>query len=391
MALEGTFKDFHIADIVQLIGLQRKTGTLTLEGEEDTLTVTFQDGAVTWAQSARLPWDRRMGQILLAQGRLQPGELQEALAAQQESRKRLCAILEERGLLPKQAWDSILAREVEEVLYRPFRWKAGRYRFVPASVVDLTEGAIGPLGAESVLMEGIRRVDEWPMIREKVPSPTMVFKAGSGAGMGNPRQVETGAASLLGLVNGRRTVQELVDASGLGEFAAMQALASLVEAGAIAPIGPGPTPAPAPAKTRGVPGAAGLSRRLSAGLPPRMARLLWGLAALWLLLALALFRVEPSGLLPLSPSRAAALDRIRSLQAQEELVALAREAERYVASTGEFPSGVEALGLLEGSAADPWGHPYRMRRSGAALRLRSGGPDGRMGTPDDLERVVGDP
>jgi len=50
MALEGTFKDFHIADIVQLIGLQRKTGTLTVESEEDTLSMIFQEGAVVSAR-----------------------------------------------------------------------------------------------------------------------------------------------------------------------------------------------------------------------------------------------------------------------------------------------------------------------------------------------------
>ena len=34
MALEGTLKDFSLADIFQLIGLQRKTGVLTLRGKD---------------------------------------------------------------------------------------------------------------------------------------------------------------------------------------------------------------------------------------------------------------------------------------------------------------------------------------------------------------------
>ena len=43
MALEGTLRDFSLADIFQLIGLQRKTGVLTLRSKEDTVTVTFLD------------------------------------------------------------------------------------------------------------------------------------------------------------------------------------------------------------------------------------------------------------------------------------------------------------------------------------------------------------
>ena len=34
MALKGTLKDFSLADIFQLIGIQRKTGVLTLKNDE---------------------------------------------------------------------------------------------------------------------------------------------------------------------------------------------------------------------------------------------------------------------------------------------------------------------------------------------------------------------
>ncbi|MFQ5768578.1 MAG: DUF4388 domain-containing protein, partial [Acidobacteriota bacterium] len=42
MALEGTLRDFSLADIFQLIGLQRKTGLLTLKGPDDTVTIPFE-------------------------------------------------------------------------------------------------------------------------------------------------------------------------------------------------------------------------------------------------------------------------------------------------------------------------------------------------------------
>ena len=386
MALEGTFKDFHIADIVQLIGLQRKTGTLTLEGEEDTLTVTFQDGAVAWAQSTRVPWERRVAQALVPRGALTPVQLQEALNIQKESKKKLNAILAERGFLQKKEWDSVLAREVEEAVYRPFRWTSGRYRFVSQPSVDLAEGKIGPLSAESVLMEGIRRVDEWPMILERVPSTAMVFKVGSRARKLNPKQVEPGDVKMLDIVDGKRTVQDLVDASGLGEFEAMRSLASLVGAGAITSVGP--IPAVPSVEIPAARVAPSLPTRVSLGPPPWIARAAWGVAAVWLLVSLVLFRAEPLGLFPLSASRAASLDRVRALQAQTDLAALARDADWYVATAGEYPTSLEALGRLGRPLQDPWGHEYQVRRTGAGVSVISGGPDGRIGTPDDV--MVGD-
>jgi hypothetical protein len=390
MALEGTFTDFHIADIVQLIGLQRKSGTLILEGEEDTLAITFQEGAVTWAHSTRVPWEQRMLQVLEARGLVTAVQIQEALNAQKEGKKKLSAILAEKGVLQKKDWDTVLAREVEEAVFRPFRWTAGRYRFAPETSAEPPEGRIGPLGAENVLMEGIRRVDEWPMILGKLPSRAMVLKVGFLAARMDPKQVEPSAVKILEFVDGKRTVQELLDASGLGEFEGMRSLASLVTAGAVMPVGPVPTAAPVESPVIRV--APSPSARAPGRPRAWIARLAWGLVAMWLLASPILFRLEPSGLWPLSTAQVASLDRVRSLRAQADLVELARSVEQYAATTGGYPTSLEALGTSKRPVRDPWGHLYQIRRTGmgddAGRRVISGGPDGRIDTRDDI--AVGD-
>ena len=46
MGLEGTLKVFSLNDIFQMLGLQRKTGVLTVESDEDTITISFLGGQV---------------------------------------------------------------------------------------------------------------------------------------------------------------------------------------------------------------------------------------------------------------------------------------------------------------------------------------------------------
>jgi hypothetical protein len=396
MALEGTFKDFHVADIVQLIGLQRKTGTLTLEGEEDTLAIAFQDGAVTWAQSTRVPWEQRMLQVLEARGLVTAAQLQEALNAQKEGKQKQSVVLAEKGILQKKDWDAVLAREVEEAVFRPFRWSTGRYRFAPEGSVGVAEGKIGPLGAENVLMEGIRRVDEWPMILGKIPSRAMVLKVGSGVGNIYAKKVEPNEVKMLDLVDGKRTVQELVDASELGEFEAMRNLASLMTTGAVVSVGPVPTATVTSVEVPATRVAAALPLRAPTPYRAWVARLLWGMAGVWLLASAILFRMEPSGLWPLSRSRMASLDRVRSLRARADLAELTLDVEQYVVNMGEYPTSLEALGAYRRPVRDPWGHLYQIRRAGTgdgadtsfgtggAKRVFSGGPDGRSDTPDDI-------
>ena len=51
MGLEGTLQAFSVADILQMLALQKKTGILTIEGREDSVTVSFLGGQIVSANS----------------------------------------------------------------------------------------------------------------------------------------------------------------------------------------------------------------------------------------------------------------------------------------------------------------------------------------------------
>jgi Domain of unknown function (DUF4388)/Type II secretion system (T2SS), protein G len=281
----------------------------------------------------------------------------------------------------------MLAREVEEAAYRPFGWKSGRYRFVPQPSVETPDGRIGPISAEGLLMEGIRRVDEWPVIHERVPSRAMVLKVGGRGGRPAPKQIEPNEVKMLDLVDGKRTVQDLVDASGLGEFEAMRALASLVSAGAISGVGPVPVAKPSDAATPRV--MPSLAPRRPVAIGRWVPYVVWAAAAVWVLVNFALFRVEPLGLFPASADRVAALDQLRANRAREDLLQLSGAVGRYAAVAGTMPVGLEALGARDPGVAmrllDPWGRPYQIQAgAGGAASVVSAGPDGRFGTLDDI-------
>ena len=67
------------------------------------------------------------------------------------------------------------ALQTTETVYRLFHWKRGTYEFEPGEV-DWDRETVTPLRAESVLMEGFRQVDEWPVIRRRITSTAMTFE-----------------------------------------------------------------------------------------------------------------------------------------------------------------------------------------------------------------------
>src|SRR5437870_3357732 len=112
MALEGTLKDFSLADIFQLIGLQRKTGVLTLRSKDDTVTVTFLDGKVVGADSLNRRLENRLGAVLMRTGTINQEQLNRALEIQKETLQRLGFILTHYGIISVQKLKEALQLQI---------------------------------------------------------------------------------------------------------------------------------------------------------------------------------------------------------------------------------------------------------------------------------------
>lgn len=82
-------------------------------------------------------------------------------------------------------------------------------------------------------------------------------------------------------------------------------------------------------------------------------------------------------------------------QAQDQVAGLQREISAYQEAIGEFPEVLDDMGwrlreiFPSGKSVDPWGGSWRYERTGESFSLRSPGPDGEVGTDDDLEVAAG--
>src|SRR3989304_344146 len=176
MALEGTLRGFSPPDIFQLIGIQRKTGILTLKSEGDVVTVSFVEGSVVSADSYRKRLDDQLGNVLVKAGHITEAQLQEALKIQKNTLQRLGRVLVEHQFIRLEELKQALQLQVTQIIYRLFRWKDGEYHFSQEEKVDYDRENFIPISAENILMEGVRMVDEWPIIEKRIRSLDMVFR-----------------------------------------------------------------------------------------------------------------------------------------------------------------------------------------------------------------------
>jgi hypothetical protein len=247
MALAGTLKDFGIADILQLIAQQQKTGVLHLRSKDQEVKVGFVDGAIVSAESVSKKKRDLFGHMLVAAELITEAQLELALETQKRSLQRLGDCLISQGILTKDQYRRMAQLQFNETLYRLFTWKTGTYEFEQGPVHHDTHD-LEPVRAESVLMEGFRMVDEWPVIRKRIPRYDLVFAQGKHLPAGDLPTESAGEFASIGpserrlhvLVNGYRDVRKLIDLSCLGEFETCKALCNLANLGhvtALMPVG----------------------------------------------------------------------------------------------------------------------------------------------------------
>ena len=247
MALAGTLKDFGIADILQLIAQQQKTGVLHLRSKDQEVKVGFVDGAIVSAESVSKKKRDLFGHMLVAAELITEAQLELALETQKRSLQRLGDCLISQGVLTKDQYRRMAQLQFNETLYRLFTWKTGTYEFEQGPVHHDTHD-LDPVRAESVLMEGFRMVDEWPVIRKRIPRYDLVFASGKFLppdggpveSAGEFASIGPSERRLYALVNGYRDVRKLIDLSCLGEFETCKALCNLANLGhvsALMPVG----------------------------------------------------------------------------------------------------------------------------------------------------------
>ncbi len=361
MGLEGTLRVFSLTDIFQVLGLQRKSGVLTVDGVEDTITIGFLGGQVVSAESAARRLENRIGNLLARAGRIDEGQLARILLMQKESQQRLGFLLIREKLVTPEDLREALRLQIFRIVFEAFRWADGRFRFTQEGPIDYDADHISPVSTESILMEAAQMLDEWPLLQKKIRSKDVVYRRAAGVEnlrlVASSEEVREGTlavskkeAETWRWIDGQRAVGDLLDRAFLSDFDVYKGLAelldrSLIVEGSVQPA----TPALAPAAV--VPQI------------PWKGAVLW--AAFALLCALAVYLVPRNRLNfflrpPGSVWQSAEFLKSVSLG---RLAFIERAVRVYYDTSGQYPKKLEDLIVArildENKIRDPYGRFYR--------------------------------
>ena len=238
MNLEGSLDVFSLPDILTLLTGTRKTGGLHLSQGQVDGVVWFTDGSVNGASSdgSRQSLARR----LVGSGTVGDDVLRAAVdRASAEAGVGVAKALLDLGAVDAEMLRTAARDQTVDAVSDLLGWPAGSFSFAPDETNPDDVGLA--LTVAEIVDETASRGGEWERLRRLVPSTDSVLRIPPTPPADLAVAPEEWA--LIALVDGRRSVRDLIELTGAVRFSVVARLAGLIERGLLVTVEEGEDPA----------------------------------------------------------------------------------------------------------------------------------------------------
>ncbi len=247
MALKGNLHDFSITQLLNLIHLARKTGTLVVDSKTAATQVSFREGKLVHATTGTA--DNRLVGLLVRVGKITPD--QGKRIPQNKTDRELATMLVQAGLLTKTELDQMVRNSIKDVVDRLFALGEGIFRFDPNVLPEDRLWAEPPVNLDGIIMEGTRRLKESEKLQEELPNldVTLRFTAAPDARLRNVN-LSADEWRVVSYINPKNSIRQIAQANGMSEFQIRKIVYGMLQAGLVEVIQPVGVPLMAAPTTR---------------------------------------------------------------------------------------------------------------------------------------------
>jgi hypothetical protein len=215
-----------VLEILNMTATAAWRGEMHVFAPEATRVLAIDQGALKHARSTHP--DDRLGQVLYRNGLLSKAQL-EALVREVDPERRLGQLVLEKGFLSQDILFQQLQKQVEQIFFASLLAREGTYAFLSEDSGEAPVHTVH-LPIAGLLMEGVQRIDEMALFRERIPHDDLVPEV-------QPRtaasDVDENAKTVLAYADGERTVEIISRETGLGTFHTVKALYGLLQQGLV--------------------------------------------------------------------------------------------------------------------------------------------------------------
>ncbi len=243
MKLKGELDSIGVTELFKTLADQRATGVLAVVSPMGEKTIALSHGEIAVCAD-NLSERTRLGDLLVARGKLTDEQLVHALKAQRlDPRSKLGDVLVKQGLVTTELIAEAIRFQVEEQIIDLFTWKEATFEFDSDKNVDDVydpDGTGNPVQRLSVntqpmLAEAAKRNDTWKQIQQRIPTPYLCFKL---APKGEELVTKAPRATqmIVKLLKEGRTLETTIKKSCLGRFNVCTTVMKMLDDAWIFPI-----------------------------------------------------------------------------------------------------------------------------------------------------------
>jgi hypothetical protein len=235
MSLTGTFETFKLNSIFQLLNDDQKTGILKVRKEDKEIRIYLKNGEIVYAAGSHKR--DRLGYFLKSNGLVSKHLLKVSLKQGRAEKKALGKVLIEKGVLTPERLQKFLHLQIEHLIFNLFLWDRGEFEYNDTEL-DLMGMVVTKINIVSLLLQASRRIDEISILRRHFPNDLKIFRTTGNASNKNEITLNSAELKILELVDGQRSLRQIIRDGRLDEYAAYRILYSLLSSGLIESIEP---------------------------------------------------------------------------------------------------------------------------------------------------------
>src|ERR1700690_2447141 len=234
MALRGNLRDFTITQLLNLINLAQKTGTLVVDGPSEQAHISFREGKLAYAQIGSE--ENSLAAILHKANKLNVNQYRAiAERAGQMTDKELGLLLINAGYVSQEDILLNLQGYFTDVIRRLFTWVEGFFRF-ENDMLPPEERINVRLDLENLIIEGSRQLREWEELQDEIPSLDMALKFTERPMTNLNLSVEEWR--VVKYIDPKNTMKQIASASKLNDMEIRRITYGLIQAGLVEMIRP---------------------------------------------------------------------------------------------------------------------------------------------------------